>query len=85
MVLKGSGISESIAVKSRVYYSSYLERWVFKNLLRDKDKLTQLKVLLPIETDGGCRDYLFVFSVRWENRKVEAEFDTGRWFYVSGK
>lgn len=85
VILKGSGISESIAVKSRVYYSSYLERWVFENLLRDKDKLTQLKVLLPIETDEGRRDYLFVFSVQWENRKVEAEFDTGRWFYVSGK
>ena len=29
--------------------------------------------------------YLFVFSVHWENRKVRAEFDTGRWFYVSEK
>ena len=50
-----------------------------------RDKLTQIKILLPIETAGGRRDYLFVFSVHWENRKVRAEFDTGRWFYVSEK
>ena len=69
VVVKGSCVSESLAVKNR----------------RDADKLTQIKILLPIETAGGRRDYLFVFSVHWENRKVRAEFDTGRWFYVSEK
>ena len=82
---KGSCVSESLAVKNRVFYSRDLKRWVFENLLRDADKLTQIKILLPIETAGGRRDYLFVFSVHWENRKVRAEFDTGRWFYVSEK
>ena len=85
VVVKGSCVSESLAVKNRVFYSRDLKRWVFENLLRDADKLTQIKILLPIETAGGRRDYLFVFSVHWENRKVRAEFDTGRWFYVSEK
>lgn len=85
VVVKGSCVSESLAVKNRVFYSRDLKRWVFENLLRDANKLTQIKILLPIETAGGRRDYLFVFSVHWENRKVRAEFDTGRWFYVSEK
>ena len=85
VVVKGSCVLESLAVKNRVFYSRDLKRWVFENLLRDADKLTQIKILLPIETAGGRRDYLFVFSVHWENRKVRAEFDTGRWFYVSEK
>ena len=70
VVVKGSCVSESLAVKNRVFYSRDLKRWVFENLLRDADKLTQIKILLPIETAGGRRDYLFVFSVHWENRKV---------------
>ena len=85
VVVKGTGISESIAVKSRVFYSYDLRRWVFKNLLRDADKLTRIEISLPIETAAGRRDYLFVFSVRWENRKVKAEFEGGRWFYMSEK
>ena len=85
VVVKGSCVAEALAFKNRVFYSRDLKRWVFENLLRDADKLTQIKILLPIETAGGRRDYLFVFSVHWENRKVRAEFDTGRWFYVSEK
>ena len=50
VVVKGSCVSESLAVKNRVFYSRDLKRWVFENLLRDADKLTQIKILLPIET-----------------------------------
>lgn len=48
VVVKGSCVSESLAVKNRVFYSRDLKRWVFENLLRDADKLTQIKILLPI-------------------------------------
>ena len=39
VVVKGSCVSESLAVKNRVFYSRDLKRWVFENLLRDADKL----------------------------------------------
>jgi len=42
--VKGSCVSESLAVKNRVFYSRDLKRWVFENLLRDADKLTQIKI-----------------------------------------
>ncbi len=69
---------ESLAVKNRVLQSRPQTVGI-RELPADADKLTQIKILLPIETAGGRRDYsVRVFPVHWENRKVRAEFDTGQ-------
>ena len=52
VVVKGSCVSESLAVKNRVFYSRDLKRWVFENLLRDADKLTHCCRSKPPEGVG---------------------------------
>ncbi|MBS6650877.1 hypothetical protein [Alistipes putredinis] len=84
-VVKGSKLSDILVVKSGVSFSSYFSRWMYSYILYGEDTLTNVKVLLPIEVKGKKIEYLFSFSVKWENVKVKTRIYDGKEYYIRMK
>ncbi|MDE5709531.1 MAG: hypothetical protein K2G66_04675 [Alistipes sp.] len=85
-VLKGARLSDIIVPKDGVSWSNYFGRWMYHFILYGENRLTQLQILLPIEYKNSTREYLFTFSVNWENVKVKKRVSgSGKCYYIKLK
>lgn len=85
VVVKGSKINDLLVTKSGVSFNAYFGRWMYNYILYWEDQLTNVKILLPIEINGVKFEYLFSFSVDWENVKVKTRIIDGKEYYVQMK
>lgn len=85
LIVKKSKISDLLVVKSGVSFSDYFGRWMYSYILFGEDKLKDVKILLPIEVAGVKYEYLFSFSVNWENIKVKTRIYDGKEYYIEKK
>lgn len=85
VVVKGSKINDLLVTKSGVSFNAYFGRWMYNYILYWEDQLTNVKILLPIEINGVKFEYLFSFSVDWENVKVKTRIIDGKEYYFQMK
>lgn len=85
IVVKGSKINDLLVTKSGVSFNAYFGRWLYNYILYWEDQLTKVKILLPIEINGQKFEYLFSFSVDWENVKVKTRIIDGKEYYFQMK
>lgn len=85
VIVKGSKISDLLVVKSGVSFNDYFNRWKYQYILFWEDQLSEVKVLLPVEVNGEKREYLFTFSVKWEDIKVKTRIYDGKEYYIEKK
>ncbi len=78
-------INDLLVTKSGVSFNAYFGRWLYNYILYWEDQLTNVKILLPIELNGEKFEYLFSFSVDWENVKVKTRIIDGKEYYFQMK
>lgn len=85
-VLQGTRLSDIIVPKGTVSWSDYFGRWMYHFILYGEDRLKQIQVLLPIEYENSVKEYLFIFSVKWEDVKVKKIVSgSGKCYYTKLK
>lgn len=85
VVLKKTKISDLLVLKSGVEFSMLYGRWLYSYILYWEDKLKEVKISLPIEIAGVKYEYLFTFSVNWENIKIKSRIYGGQEYYIEKK
>lgn len=85
IIVKGTMLSDVIITKSGVSFSTSFGRWMYNYILYWQHHLKNIKLLLPIEKNGVTYEYLFNFSVVWEDVKVKSRIYGGKEYYIQIK
>ncbi|MBQ0054169.1 MAG: hypothetical protein KBS89_06925 [Bacteroidales bacterium] len=84
-ILKETKYTDILILKSSVEWDSFYGRWMYYTILFGRDKMKEIKLLMPIMVGDTRYEYLFNFKVEWQDIKVKSRIYDGKEYYIQIK